>query len=257
MASAVAQTIPVDVVLVDDHSTDPGTLAALKELAELPTVTLLRHESNQGVAAAINTGFASTHAPYLLMVGSDDVVEPTFAALASEILDAQSEVSIVVSDIQRFGAASHVDVASSVPNGVRDMLFHNVISGASVCRRADWETVGGYAPLRWGEDYEYWIRVLSLGGTCVRIPSVQYHYRIHPGQATETLSQEEKLADRLEVIARNRDVWADNLDVIMARLWEQEEALAYFKRRYGPLNDVKSRAVSIARGLRRRLNPAK
>lgn len=253
VTSAVRQMIAVDVIVVDDGSASPDTLQTLAELASLSGVRLVRHHHNQGVAAAINTGFAATEAPYVLAMGSDDVLESTYAALAAQVLDNRPDVAIVTTDIQRFGANDSVDVASGAPNGVRDMLFHNVISGASVCRKSDWQAVGGYAPLKWGEDYDFWIRVLKRGGVCLRLDSIQYHYRIHEGQVTQTLSAEEKLEDRLEIIRRNSDIWAEHLDDVMMRLWRQEEALVYFKRRYGPLNDLTSEMVTRARRVRARL----
>lgn len=245
--SASRQTVPVDVVMVDDGSTRAETLNALRELSLLHGVRLVGHERNMGVAAAIDTGFGSTSAPYVLAMGSDDIVQSTYAELSARLLDERSDVAIVTADIQQFGADDTLVTASGAPNGVRDMLFHNVISGASVCRRTDWEAVGGYSPLKWGEDYDFWLRVLARGGVCARIDSVQYNYRIHEGQATQTLTDVEKLADRLEVVMRNRQIWADNMDVVMLQLWHQEESLAYFKRRYGRLNDLKSRVVAWRR----------
>lgn len=245
--SAARQTLPVDVVMVDDGSTKPDTLQAEVELERLPGVRLVKHDQNGGVAAAINTGISVAFAPYVLAMGSDDILEPTYAALAADVLDQRPDVAIVTTDIQRFGASDAVDVATGAPNGVRDMLFHNVISGASVCRKTDWEAVGGYAPLQWGEDYDFWIRVLARGGVCVRLDSIQYYYRIHEGQATQTLTAEEKASDRLEVVRRNKDVFADHLDLVMTHLWQQEESLAYFKRRYGRLNDLKSKVTAHGR----------
>lgn len=252
--SAVRQTMGVDVILVDDGSVNPDTIRTLEDLTSEFKVRVVRHERNRGVAAAINSGFKATRAPYVLAMGSDDIVEATYAELAADILDGRPEVSIVTTDIQRFGASNSVDVATGAPNGVQDMLFHNVVSGASVCRRSDWEAVGGYAPLRWGEDYEFWLRVLARGGICVRLDTIQYRYRIHRGQATQTLTADEKLADRLDIVLRNKHIWAEHIDVVMTRLWLQEDSLAYFKRRYGPINSFKSRIVTSARSARGHLH---
>lgn len=251
--SAVAQTIPVEVVLVDDASTSAETVAALVELESRTDLRVIRHRENQGPGSAMNTGLASMSAPYVLAVGSDDRVEPTYAELAADVLDARPEVAIVTTDIQCFGASDAVDSASGAPNGLVDMLFYNVIPGISVCRRSDWEAVGGYRDLRWFEDYDFWLRILDRGGICVALDAVQYHYRIHAAQATATTTWEQKLAQQLEIVRRNPQVWAAHIDVVMERLWQQQMELNYYKKRYGRINEIKKTAIDRVLRARARL----
>ena len=103
--SALAQSVPVDVVMVDDCSTDEATVAALSRARLNTPARLLRHEVNQGPGVALNTGITAVEVPYIFAMGSDDRVEPTYAELAPRVLDERPEVSIVTTDIQRFGAA--------------------------------------------------------------------------------------------------------------------------------------------------------
>ncbi|MBS2936453.1 glycosyltransferase [Nocardioides sp. J2M5] len=253
LASALAQTVPVDVVLVDDCSTSPATVAALEEIAATTSARLLRHEVNRGPGLALNTGIEALDTDYVFAMGSDDRVEPTYAALATEVLDERDDVSIVTTDIQCFGASDAVDSASGAPNGLVDMLFYNVVPGISVFRRRDWVEVGGFGDLRWFEDYDFWLRVLALGGVTVTLDAIQYHYRIHAAQATATTTWEDKLAQQLEIVRRNPDVWAAHLDVVMERLWRQQVELNYFTKRYGRINDVKKQAIDLVLALRARL----
>lgn len=248
--SALAQTIEVAVVLVDDCSTASGTTAALAQISSTTSARLLRHEVNRGPGAALNTGIEILETPLLFAVGSDDRVEPTYAALAAQVFDQRPEVSIVTTDIQCFGASTEVDSASGAPNGLVDMLFHNVVPGISAFRRRDWVEVGGFGDLRWFEDYDFWLRVLSLGGSSVTLDKIQYHYRIHESQATATTSWEQKLAQQLEIVRRNPEVWSDHIDVVMERLWRQQVELNYYKKRYGRINEIKKNAIDRAIALR-------
>ena len=73
--------------------------------------------------------------PYVFAMGSDDIVEPTYAARAGEVLDDRPDVSIVTTKIQCFGESTELDSSVGAPNGLVDMLFYSVIPGISVFRR--------------------------------------------------------------------------------------------------------------------------
>ena len=251
--SALAQTIPVEVVLVDDASTDPATVDALGDLAATSDVRLIRHATNRGPGAALNTGIAALDTSYVFAMGSDDRVEPTYAALASEVLDTRPDVSIVATDIQHFGANTDLEHTGGAPNGVVDLLFYNHLPGIAVFRRADWAAVGGFADVRWGEDYDFWLRVLARGGRSEMVGPAQYHYRIHAAQSTATTSWEHKLAQQLDMVRRNPHVWSAHIDVVMERLWRQQVELNYYKKRYGRINDLKKAAVDRALAIRSRI----
>ncbi|MEV6971922.1 bifunctional polysaccharide deacetylase/glycosyltransferase family 2 protein [Kitasatospora sp. NPDC093806] len=71
--SLLASDHPVEVIVVDDGSTD-GT-ADLVEALRLPYVRVLR-QANAGKPAALNTGIAAARAELLVMVDGDTVFEP-------------------------------------------------------------------------------------------------------------------------------------------------------------------------------------
>src|SRR5918999_2757642 len=72
---------PVEVVVVDDGSTDPATAEALDGL-RARGVSVVRQE-NAGLGAARMAGVAATSAPYVYPLDSDDLLEPgALAALA-------------------------------------------------------------------------------------------------------------------------------------------------------------------------------
>ncbi|MFZ3573032.1 glycosyltransferase [Streptomyces sp. BH097] len=73
LLSVTGSTHPVEVVVVDDGSTD-DTAAVVKSLG-LPGVVLIR-QPNQGKAAALNTGIARASHDLLVMMDGDTVFEP-------------------------------------------------------------------------------------------------------------------------------------------------------------------------------------
>lgn len=74
--SLVEQTLPTfDTVFVDDCSVDvtPQLLPSLAErLKERGDVTVLRHETNRGQAASLNTAIAAARTPLVTVLNDDD-----------------------------------------------------------------------------------------------------------------------------------------------------------------------------------------
>ena len=68
-------TVPAQLVLVDDASTDPEVLAVLDELADWPAVRILRNTTNLGFTATVNRGLRATDTD-VVVLNSDTEVGP-------------------------------------------------------------------------------------------------------------------------------------------------------------------------------------
>lgn len=71
-----------EIIVVDDGS-DDGTAGKLSE--QFPQILVLRHESNRGFGAAVNTGFTSAAGRYLGTVNNDVSVTWTLSREARAI----------------------------------------------------------------------------------------------------------------------------------------------------------------------------
>lgn len=251
--SVLGQTEDVDLVVVDDCSTDPRSLSVLDQLSA-DGLLLIRHTVNTGPGGAMNSGIAVLGNPYVAAVGADDAAHPRYAQDAADVLDSDEGIRIVTTALQKFGTSTDLYVPDGAPRGVIDLLFYNTVPGISMLRRQDWDTVGGYGSLTWGEDYDFWVRVLhATGGKCVVLPETRYHYRMHRGQVTEQLGTGNKLSEQVEMVRRNPGPWQDHIDVVMERLWRNQAELDYYRKRYGKINYIKNVFLARARGARGRL----
>lgn len=66
---------PIELLIVDDAS-DDDLASALNPWRDDPRVQLLRHQQNQGVSAARNTGVQAASGAYVAFLDSDDVWRP-------------------------------------------------------------------------------------------------------------------------------------------------------------------------------------
>ena len=182
VASALAQTAPpLEVVVVDDGSTDPRTLQALDRLErEEPRVQVIRAE-HRGPAAARNTGIAATTAPYVVLLDGDDLFEPTYLEQAGRLLREREDLAFVCCALQAFGRASYrwkppqYTVAEALGRGACGHI-------STVFRRSVWEDGAGFdAALPSYEDVDFWLDALRRGLSGVILDEALVRYRVRQG----------------------------------------------------------------------------
>ena len=90
LASLTAQTLPaIEVLVVDDASTDGTRDVAARQAAADPRFRLLAFPANRGVAEARNAGLEAARGRWVLFLDSDDWIEP--GHLASLLAAAEAD----------------------------------------------------------------------------------------------------------------------------------------------------------------------
>ncbi len=103
--SLLDQTIPFDeIIIVDDGSTDESVAIITSFMDVHKHIHLVKHDKNQGVNAALNTGIKQATGDYVLLCAADDFYSPTIVALAKPIMNQFPHVGIICGDaiIHRF-----------------------------------------------------------------------------------------------------------------------------------------------------------
>ena len=192
LASVGAQTLSdVEVVVVDDGSTDVDTIRIISEISQ-PRTTVIRTR-NQGLAAARNTGIAVARTPYILPLDADDLIGERYIEQAARVLDEDEGVGIVYCNGEKFGAATgRLDLPDFIPGRICRV---NPIFCSAMFRRRDWELAGGYKKtMKYGwEDWEFWLSILELGRSVVRLPDCLFYYRVREDSMTRTMAYWQKV----------------------------------------------------------------
>jgi glycosyltransferase involved in cell wall biosynthesis len=203
--SALDQTYPdVEVLVVDDGSTDQRTIEVLDGLQSHPRLRILR-TPNQGVARARNLGFSEARGEYILPLDADDRIKPEYVARAAEVLDSQPRVGFVGCHYRIFGEREGMCTPDAY--GLPNLLVENVVPIASLMRRSCWEEVGGYCPeLNSIEDWDLWIGILGRDHAGFVLPEILFEYRVRPHS---NLS-----------LARDPEIYQQRMSLLYTRHWK-------------------------------------
>ena len=201
----------VEIIIVDDGSTDDFTINKLKDYNRIRTKVI--HQPQGYPAAARNQGFRHAHGEYLLVLDADDLLERTFLEKAVSILRADASVGAVSSYVLKFG---HNDaVWRPVGGGIDNFKFKINCGSAALVRRRAWEEAGGYNE-SFRENYEDWnfyIDITKRGWTIRIIPELLFYYRTKPAsRVNELAGQQEMLVRRIRSL--HPDVYASSHTVI-------------------------------------------
>ncbi|MBZ0273140.1 glycosyltransferase, partial [bacterium] len=189
-----------EIVLVDDGSTRPDTLAVIDAAARDPRVRVIR-QTHAGVGAALNAGVRTARAEIIARHDADDVMLPGRLAAQLARLRADPDLALV---------AGQMIVTDADGRDIRELalifdpatpLTHQpfAIAHPAVCvRRAAVLSAGGYGDGA-GQDLDLWCRMQLAGLRMLVTADLVTRYRTHPAQVTARSD-----AARLREIVRGR-----------------------------------------------------
>lgn len=244
--SALAQTCDdIEVVIVDDGSTDPVTLKILEQ-ASWPR-TRIAHQANAGPSAARNRAIRMATGQYILPLDADDTIEPQYVTKAVAVLDASPEVGIVYCKARKFGAE---EGSWNLPAySLQELVIDNVIFVTALYRKVDWVAVGGYnEKLRHGvEDYEFWVKVVHLGRKVVQLDEVLFNYRIQQKSRTTSFQggRAAVVETYAEIFRSNIDFYATHAEFLFQHRFGLYDELGHWRTRYGRFDAFLNRHATL------------
>jgi glycosyltransferase involved in cell wall biosynthesis len=169
----------IEVIIVDDGSSDAATLQKLDDLKALNYTVI--HQTNGGPGKARNAGIHVAAGKYILPLDADNKISPDYINKAVPVLE-KNQADIVYAAPQFFGdteiKSRQFKVRSFDDLG---LVTGNCADACAVFKKEVWEKNGGYdeaMPSYGFEDWDFWISASKNKFVFHFINDKLYYYRI-------------------------------------------------------------------------------
>ncbi|MFG1795804.1 glycosyltransferase family 2 protein [Nocardia sp. NPDC049149] len=212
-------SVPFEVIVVDDGSTDPVTLAAIENSSTHAGVRIVRLPCNRGAQAARNAGLDAAHFEYILPLDCDDRLATDEQLLetggylepAVQILASRPQVAFVHTYSRMFEGFDGLTI-SAYPCREELLVRKHHTPMPIVYRRADALAAGGYD--RRIQKWQDWAFAIDLMATRHRAGDANeiaclagpfHEYRVHNRFSRLSTSQVSELEMTQLVVEKNLD----------------------------------------------------
>jgi glycosyltransferase involved in cell wall biosynthesis len=184
----VSQSIsPLEVVVIDDGSTDSSVEVISRFASKNPTVRLVRNEQNLGVVATLNRGLREARGEYFYGGAADDLVAPQLIERVQRAIDRHPEAGIYFGHYRLVDAGGH-HIGLFKPTGWTEESYApperflseylevehctQSLSTTTVYRKQCVDEIGGYRPELGHWCDTFMLRAIGLKYGAVHIPAV-------------------------------------------------------------------------------------
>jgi GT2 family glycosyltransferase len=229
----------LEIVVVDDGSTDPATVSAFDRLDGVVKV----RQPNAGLPAARNAAIRASRGRYLVPLDADDALPPGFLPAAIAALESHPELGYVVGYLRYTGLLEHIQAPLGYAGPV-SVLVNTHGRATGVYRREALTAVGGYdEELPACEDWDLHIRLHRAGYASDVLPVPGQVYRRH--EQSMTFSHTNELREELlQLLLRKHSdlvagepaltllltlahLWKTGYEPSASVLWQQRELVSH------------------------------
>ena len=175
IASVRAQTIPTEIIVVDDGSQDET--AAIARACGDPVRCISK--AHGGAAIARNTGVEASSCDLIALLDADDVWAPGKLESQCAVLESRPEIGMV------FGHT--VEFADGKGYVIRDQPGPAIMASAMLARRSVFKLGWFVAQREPAEFIDWYSRVTLQGASMVMLDQVVFRRRVHDSNMTRRM----------------------------------------------------------------------
>jgi GT2 family glycosyltransferase len=191
--SALTQSVPVEVIVMDDGSSD-RTAEVMR--AEFPSVRFYRTETSQGYVAQRNRAAQLANAEIIFSIDDDAIFTSANVVLQTLVCFENSRVGAVA--IPYVEPRKSPAVRQQAPSADEVFVTDWYIGTAHALRKDLFLALGGYREflVHWGEEMDYAIRMLQAG----------YVVRLGHGDVIHHMESPKRDWGRMDYFGRRNDI---------------------------------------------------
>lgn len=201
--SCLAQTWRnLELIVVDDASTDETPGIAADYAALDPRVRVITHSKNVRLPEALNSGFGVASGAFFTWTSDDNRYRPEALAVMHDYLAAHPEVGLVYADCTYMDDEGREIWKRRVPEW-SSAIETNPVGACFLYRREVHDRVGKYDRTMFlSEDYDYWLRI-SKYYPIHALHQDLYWYRNHADSLTSRWNERRIRFVAARALARN------------------------------------------------------
>jgi GT2 family glycosyltransferase len=168
-----------ELLLIDDGSSDPELLRALRVLAARDRRIILKNlGKHEGISAASNQGLALAQGEWVTFLDHDDLIEPDALFQIVKLLQTYPDADLIYSDEDKLGEDGF-EAPLFKPDWSPDFfLSYNYVGHLTAVRRDMVQKAGGFrSQFDSSQDYDLIFRVIEQAKRIHHIPRILYHWR--------------------------------------------------------------------------------
>ena len=199
--SVINQTYkPIELILIDDHSTEKFDDRFLKEHSSKDfRVKLIRNEKNLGPGLARETGRLIAKGDYFAYLDSDDFWHSNFLEKLVRYLEEHKDVGMAYSKTML------IRTAGNFLRNKNDQTFDHIMpilfdihgrpwaTGACVWKRDIVNKIGPWSDSRIWEDYEYDVRAAVINNKIAHIPEILFYVNMDSKEKISLVKNTKKM----------------------------------------------------------------
>ncbi len=200
---------PVEVIIVNDGSTDANTLEVLTRVEKKGYFVL--HQQNQGLAKARNNAISIAKGKYILPLDSDNKVCAPYLNEAVDILE-NTNVDIVYGDAEYIGEKTGIWKNKALDK--KRLLIANQIDACAIFRKKVWKEVNGYAedmPYMGCEDWNFWLKCIDKDFQFLYLDKICFEYRVLSNSMIRTVPVDFQIKILTYNVANLSELYASEL----------------------------------------------